>query len=188
MTYKKSEIIAKYTIKTALKVFKTSIRSSTSVHLVVAWGLSATVFKQDKERLVHSHWLALWHCWAKQLTGVLQNPFPANVYIYPHHSVGIPLIYASWLLLQWSSYKSLFIAQRFSQDLSRNKSGKSSVDSGDWGSMLAGLTEVSLYVECLLAVITLTSDYLAVHIQLSAPEVSEVLLGGPSLEDSLVMF
>lgn len=46
--------------------------------------------------------------------------------------------------------------------------------------MLAGLTEVFLYAECLLAVFTLTSDYLAVHIQLSAPEVTEVLLGGPS--------
>lgn len=100
------------------------------------------------------------------------------MYIYPH-SVGIPLIYA-WLLLPCSSYKSLFIAQRFSQDLSRNKSDKSSVDSGDCGSMLAGLTEVSLYSECVLAVFTLTSDYLAVNIQLSAPEVSEVLLGGPS--------
>lgn len=46
--------------------------------------------------------------------------------------------------------------------------------------MLAGLTEVSLCAECLLAVFTLTSDYLAGHIQLSAPEVTEVLLGGPS--------
>lgn len=46
--------------------------------------------------------------------------------------------------------------------------------------MLAGLTEVSLYAECLLAVFTLTSDYLAVHIQLFAPEVTEVLLAATS--------
>lgn len=75
---------------------------------------------------------------------------------------------------------NVFIARWFSQDSSRNKSSKPSVDSGDCGSMLAGLTEVSLYSECLLAVFTLTSDYLAVHIQLSAPEVTEVLLRGPS--------
>lgn len=64
--------------------------------------------------------------------------------------------------------------------MSGNKSSKSPVDSGDCGSMLTGLTEVSLYSGCLLAVFTLTSDYLTVHIQFSAPEVTEVLLGGLS--------
>lgn len=72
-TYKVFAYYSNKTVSKALETIQHSIPRSTSVHLVVTWGLSATVFRQDKERLVLSHWLALWHCWAKQLTGVFQN-------------------------------------------------------------------------------------------------------------------
>lgn len=87
-TYK---VFAYYGKKTVSKVLESSIPRSTSVHLVVAWGLSATVFRQDKERLVLSHWLALWHCWAKQLTGVFQN----TLLVFQPACTATPMLQAS---------------------------------------------------------------------------------------------
>lgn len=75
---------------------------------------------------------------------------------------------------------SLFIAQWFLQDLSGYKTASHLENRVVGGCTAAGLTELSLYSGCLLAAFTLTSDDLAVHIQLPAPEVTEVLLGGPS--------